>query len=523
MDMIRNTEPAAEAPEPDSEGGTDPAGEASPPPESGVTTVRGRLLIALALVAALVATPAVYTLFRLEAIGDIARDLRNEYATSSIVLGRLQASLADLDRSVRAFVATGDTAVAGDVNEAYRTATGAVARLQAAGFTEATRPVRAALDTVASGLARIETAVRAGRLQESTAVLMEVKPLLAQGGALSAIALAIDRASLATVDRAEEASRATATSLLVSLMVTLALAAIVAIWITRNLSVPLGRLESATAEVARGSFELPKHLPFERSDEIGSLARAFRHMTERLSELERLRAEFMAAVTHDLKNPINVIIGYSEMLGDGVYGEANDRQVDASRRIGEQARSLADQVEHLSDLSHMEAGGFRIDPAPVDTEELLGRAERSFRALADQRGVRFTVHRSGAPARVTADADRLLYEVLGNLLGNAFKFTGPGGEVTLTAAPARLDGTEPPRDAVRLVVGDTGEGIPEDHLPHVFDRYYQGGNGGAGGSGLGLAIARQVVEAHQGTVAVTSRPGEGTTFTVVLPIQGPQA
>lgn len=520
--MTSERDLAEEATQPNSPDADPEAEEASADAEEGITSVRGRLLFALALVAALIAAPSLYTLFRLEGIGDIARDLRSEYATSSVVLGTLQGSFADLDRSVRAFVATGDSALAEDVHEAHRKAAGAVAQLEAAGFTESTRGVDTTLSTLAAGVARIEAAVREGRLQEATALLETLKPLIVQDSALAAIASAIDRESMDTVDRAEEASRAAGATLLGSLLVTLVLAAIVAFWITRNISAPLGHLEAATGRVGEGQFSVPEDLPYGRSDEIGSLARAFRRMADRLSELERLRAEFMAAVTHDLKNPINVIMGYAEMLSDGVYGEASDRQVDASRRIGEQAKSLASQIEHLTDLSRMEAGGFRIEPAPVDTDEILTRAERSFRALADQRGVRFTVRGSDAPSPITVDADRVLHEVLGNLLGNAFKFTGNGGEVVLEAESAQLDGTSPPRAAVRMTVGDTGKGIPEDELPHVFDRYFHGGNG-TGGSGLGLAIARQVVEAHGGTVTVASQEGAGTTFTVILPVEGPQA
>lgn len=515
--------PTAEGPQPDPSGATPAGSSPSWQANRGVTSVRGQLLVALALVAALVATPSVYTLFRLGEITDIASDLRSEYARSSVILGTLQGSLAQLDRSVRAFVATGDLTLAHDMNNAFRAAAGAAAQLEAAGFAESTRPVRAALDSLAAGLPRIEMAVRDERLQEATEILEGLKPVMAQDRALSVIASAIDEKSLETVDRAEAASRSTGASLLISLVVTLALAAIVALWMTMRVSAPLRQLESATGKVSEGQFEVPEDLPYGRSDEIGLLARAFRRMTHRLSELERLRAEFMAAATHDLKNPINVILGYSQMLGDGVYGEANERQVDASRRIGEQAESLAKQIDHLGNLSHMEAGGFRIEPAPVETEQLLTRVERSFRALADQRGIRFTVGGSGAPDRLTADADRLVYEVLGNLLGNAFKFSDPGGEVTLMAASARLNETEPARKAVRIVVRDTGKGIPPSELPHVFDRYYKGDSSTRGGTGLGLAIARQVVEAHRGTVTVSSRPGEGTTFTVVLPVDGPQA
>ena len=134
--------------------------------------------------------------------------------------------------------------------------------------------------------------------------------------------------------------------------------------------------------------------------------------------------------------------------------------------------------------------------------------------LAVQRGIDFrVVRRPGLPEEVTWDPERI-NEVTGNLLSNAFKFTPKGGRVELDAAPAETD-------CVRLAVCDTGAGIPADQLPHVFQKFYQASNqdsASAVGTGLGLAIAKGIVEAHQGEITCDSTEGEGTTFTLVLPI-----
>jgi signal transduction histidine kinase len=138
----------------------------------------------------------------------------------------------------------------------------------------------------------------------------------------------------------------------------------------------------------------------------------------------------------------------------------------------------------------------------------------AFQVLARQRGIDFRVKRIGdLPAEVSWDADRI-NEVLGNLLSNAFKFTERDGSVTL--AVEQLDGH------LQVEVRDSGAGIPNEQLPHIFQKFYQASNQQAsseGGTGLGLAIAKEIVEAHGGTIGCESTPGVGTTFTIVLPVQ----
>ena len=179
-----------------------------------------------------------------------------------------------------------------------------------------------------------------------------------------------------------------------------------------------------------------------------------------------------------------------------------------------QARTLARLATQLLDANRFEAGGGRIEPRPVKLNAMLDELERSFHVLAVQRGIEFRVVRqAGLPEEVQWDPERI-NEVTGNLLSNAFKFTPSGGRVELDAAPAE-------EDCVRLAVCDTGAGIPADQLPHVFQKFYQASNQDAAsavGTGLGLAIAKGIVEAHQGEITCDSTVGEGTTFTLVLPI-----
>ena len=164
-------------------------------------------------------------------------------------------------------------------------------------------------------------------------------------------------------------------------------------------------------------------------------------------------------------------------------------------------------------MSRFEAGGGRIEPRPIKLPQMLDELERTFHVLAVQREINFHVTRmEGLPVEVVWDWERI-NEVTGNLLSNAFKFTPSGGSVELIA------GTH--ENGVCIEVCDTGAGIAPDQLKRVFEKFYQADNqksASAKGTGLGLAIAKEIVEAHQGKIRVSSVAGKGTTFTIVLPI-----
>jgi len=168
----------------------------------------------------------------------------------------------------------------------------------------------------------------------------------------------------------------------------------------------------------------------------------------------------------------------------------------------------------LLDVSRFEAGGGRLEPRPIRLDDILSELESAFHVLALQREIHFRVERhEGLPDEVYWDLDRI-NEVLGNLLSNAFKFTPHGGSVEL--AVERVDG------GVLMEVRDTGAGIPAEQLPRIFEKFYQADNQRAArgsGSGLGLAIAKQIVDAHGGSISCESTPGVGTTFSITLPMR----
>jgi signal transduction histidine kinase len=251
-----------------------------------------------------------------------------------------------------------------------------------------------------------------------------------------------------------------------------------------------------------------------RHDEFGRLAVSFHAMAEQLKQLDRLKAEFVSVASHELKTPINVIIGYLQLLQENVYGDLTPKQREICLTLASQAQALSRLVKQLLDVSRFEAGGGKLELRPVKLGAFLAELETTFRVLAIQRGIRFHVDRgSRLPDQVVWDEDRMS-EVLGNLLSNAFKFTERGGTVELSVAAAN--------DAVQMRVRDTGAGIPAENVPYIFEKFFQADNqasASAKGTGLGLAIAKSIVTAHGGTIDVASTVGSGTMFSIALPVR----
>ncbi|NIP78329.1 MAG: hypothetical protein GWM90_03660, partial [Gemmatimonadetes bacterium] len=250
---------------------TPEAGPAKPgSPRRGSGSVRRQLLIGLGLVAVMVAAPTIYALARLDRIGAIARDLRGQYAQSSVVLGEAQAALADLDRHLRGYVATGEPALRGRAVQSWNQADAALGELAESGY-EGARAVRTRLVELSAAVDVVLWHMDRGELQEASLAFETVKPLLAESRReIWPLARAIDERAARTVSRAEETSVATATTLLLALLGTLLLAGVIAIWTTRKVSGPLHDLKEAVTGLAHGRFRAPPDLPYDRSDEIGA-------------------------------------------------------------------------------------------------------------------------------------------------------------------------------------------------------------------------------------------------------------
>lgn len=477
-------------------------------------TVRRRLILTLLGIAVLLTVPAVYSASQLSQLREITERLRGRHAAAYLALGRLERSLAELDRSLRSYVAASDPASRDEVVEHVAEARSHLRNLDELGYAEEVRGPAERVGAIATATGEIRDLVERGEFDAATSALDEVKPAIAQTlDTLSALAGAIDRSARDDVLRAEGISATASTTVIVTLVSALAVTLLLGAWTTSALTSPLRKLQAATAAVMDGRFNVPVDLPYERKDEIGDLSRAFRTMTGRLAELERVRAEFIGMASHDLKTPINVISGYAELLESGMYGEVSEDQREILQTMFEQSRHLAGLVTQLLNASRIEAGGFEVHIGDMSLADTLEALRRGFAALAVQKGIDLDIAMDPeCPHLISGDPDRLRNEVLGNLLSNAFKFTPEGGRIQVYAAQVG--------DELCIDVADTGAGIPHDQLDRIFDKYYQVGREARRlGSGLGLAIAKQVVTAHKGKISVTSEPGEGTTFRVEMPMR----
>ena len=293
------------------------------------------------------------------------------------------------------------------------------------------------------------------------------------------------------------------------LLIAAAMAGLVALALSWALSRRLlGPVEALTAAARRlGTGDLSARVPVRGADEIGQLARAFNAMAENLARQESLRRTLVTDVAHELRSPLTHLRGQLEAVEDGLVPASPE----TVRSLREEVMLLARLVDDLQTLSVAEAGKLALDRAAVSLRDLAEGAIEGMRATAAARGVAFH-NRIGDLPPVLADATRIA-QVLRNLLANALTHTPEGGSIELAGTATN--------GHVQVAVTDTGAGIAPEHLPHVFERFYRADPSRAratGGAGLGLAIVRSIVEAHGGTIGVTSELGRGATFRFSLPV-----
>jgi signal transduction histidine kinase len=252
----------------------------------------------------------------------------------------------------------------------------------------------------------------------------------------------------------------------------------------------------------------------DRNTNIGTVT-VFRDFT-REAEVEKLKSTFVAIVSHELRTPLNAILGYAEMFKEAIYGPMNDKQVNMAERIMKNTQRLLGLINDLLDQAQMEAGRLTIQMAPVRPAELLENLHSVMDQIAHEKGLRLTSEiDDDLPYILNGDAARL-QQVLVNLVNNGVKFTERGTVHVKLCCPS--DGKW------NIEVSDTGSGIPEDELPHIFDTFRQVEGGATrvhGGFGLGLSIVKQLVNLMNGEIKVRSKLEVGTTFTISLPLVVP--
>jgi signal transduction histidine kinase len=288
-----------------------------------------------------------------------------------------------------------------------------------------------------------------------------------------------------------------------------ALAAFIALFLARllarGMTQPLRDMAQAARRMARGDYRQRVHAP--SRDEVGQLAEAFNRMAGEMEGLERLRRDLVANVSHELKTPISALRARLENLLDGV----EDPDPVLIGVMLQQTERLSRLVDQLLDLSRLESGDLPLEIEPIDLGTLVERVVTEVEVARADRHIHVRNLVADDLPALEGDRERI-HQVLFNLLDNAFRFTPSGGEVTVRAV--RENGS------CEVSVEDTGPGIPQEHLPLVFERFYRvdpSRSRDDGGTGIGLAIARSVVEAHGGRIWVESRVGEGSHFRFVLP------
>jgi signal transduction histidine kinase len=269
----------------------------------------------------------------------------------------------------------------------------------------------------------------------------------------------------------------------------------------RRAAAPVGELIEASGRVEAGDFST--RVPERGPREVRHLARAFNSMSARLEEIEQQRQSSLADVSHELRTPLAVIQGNIEALLDGVY----PADAEHLEPILEATRDLERLIEDLRTLSLAEAKRLVLHREPTDLATLLPDVVAGYRNQAEQAGVQLIVSVADAVPVMDVDPARIR-EVVANLLANALRHTPSGGSVDLAA---RLTGNE-----VEVTVRDTGSGIEPAELDRIFERFYRSPD--SPGSGLGLSIARDLVQAHGGTITASSEAGRGTTIRFTLPL-----
>jgi signal transduction histidine kinase len=480
-------------------------------------SIRTRLALGLFAIAVVLLLPLGLTLRSLDRVHDQTMALRDREFAASLLLGRMRAATEDLRGAEMALLFAEDKVTSRDAMALQ------ISRVSRMLDTLNTYNLREVADQIRSAIAAVlryapleyQAVLSARTRAADTLSNRHVVPAI--NSVDRAIAAAQQSLRVRTSERVQETAALTEKAQRVSaaaLVLALGLALLIAFALWRSISRPVHDLAQGMAAVADGNFGHRLSVSPDRPDEFGRLSGSFRTMAAQLAQLDRLKAEFISVASHEIKTPLNVILGYLQLLDEGVYGPISGRQREIIKTLDTQTRSLARLVHQLLDVSRFEAGGGKIYPRPMDLRRFLHDLEGTFRVLSLQRGIHFGVeYGDDLPVEVQWDADRM-NEVMGNLLSNAFKFTERDGHISL-----RVESID---DQVQLSVIDTGAGIPPSQLPHIFEKFFQADNQGPssiGGTGLGLAIAKQIVVAHGGSIVADSTLAVGTTFTITLPVR----
>jgi len=287
-------------------------------------------------------------------------------------------------------------------------------------------------------------------------------------------------------------------------LIALAASVVIAFFLTRSVYRPIQRVTEAAGKIAQGQYD--QEVPVAGPREVRGLAVSFNEMAKQVKQAQQQLRHFVADVSHQLRTPLTSIRGFAQAMLDGTASDS-DARLKAAHIIEDESKRMIRQVNELLELSRMQSGQMQMARELVDIKELLVHCQEIFVMRAEESGQ--SIKTDIEPLMpVVGDIDRL-EQVFSNLLDNALKNSPPQSEVRITA---RNSGA----DSVKVIIADSGPGIPPEQIPYVFERFYQA-SGVRTGAGLGLAIAREIVVAHGGQIEASSAPGEGAEFIVRLP------
>lgn len=312
--------------------------------------------------------------------------------------------------------------------------------------------------------------------------------------------------------RSVQAQELTQQLLMMALVLGLGLAGIASYSILR----PLRRVKAQIRRIGQGQFggTISLAVPQELRDLVGQV----NWMGEKLKKLDEMKSEFLANISHELRTPLTSIREGSQLLLDGIPGTLTKDQQETLTIISESSQRLNHLIGNLLDLSRMEADMVSYNYSPTDLNRLAIRSTEKVRFLAERKNIHIVLDLAQDKVRLQ-DLDGVRMEqVLENLLSNAIKFSSEGSSIVIRSRP---DSTG---EGIHFTVSDTGPGIPEEDLPHIFERFYQGKTQEGRvyvGSGIGLALAKRVVEAHGGKIWAESILGTGTALHFTIPKHKP--
>ena len=299
-------------------------------------------------------------------------------------------------------------------------------------------------------------------------------------------------------------------------IILLLVAVVLAVVISRKISSPIIKINQAAKELAKGNYETN----FEGKGylEISQLNDTLNYTAKELSKVENLRRELIANISHDLRTPLTMITGYSEMICD-IPGENTKENMSI---IISESKRLSSLVNDVLNISQMQSGNIELQPARFDLKDSIFAILQRYAKLTEQDGyqINFTINGQDSclyekPIYVCADEIKLS-QVIYNLINNALTYTGKDKRITVDMS---TDENE-----VKVAIIDTGEGISQEELPYIWDRYYKGNHNhkrAAVGTGLGLSIVKSVLEKHHAAYGVDSEPSKGSTFWFCLEIISP--